>query len=222
MTYPDGGVYKGWVENSVPDTSRWIPYDDRRIAEWTDGATGSTYKGEVRAGVRTGDACVVADAAGTFRGPVENGVKVGAGTLEALDGTVYEGIFKSGKIGGAAIVRYPNRDVYKGKLVGGLRAGHGVLTMAGGHTYDGLWCVRWAASRVVLARGGGGTLFSPCAGLRRLNDKYEGLGTLTRKNGDVYVGQWRAGQRHGHGRMSFATGAVEDGTWERDVFVGAS
>eukprot|EP01034_Spumella_vulgaris_P039602 gene39602-48929_t len=35
-------------------------------------------------------------------------------------------------------------------------------------------------------------------------------------NGDVYVGGWQMGERHGQGKLTRADGTVQEGLWEKD------
>jgi voltage-gated potassium channel Kch len=43
----------------------------------------------------------------------------------------------------------------------------------------------------------------------------DGMGTKVWRNGDVYHGEWRGGERHGKGVMQYASGACYDGHWQR-------
>ncbi len=57
------------------------------------------------------------------------------------------------------------------------------------------------------------------------NGKFHGQGTLRWRNGDQYVGEWKAlpeghGKRDGQGRMQYANGQVEDGLWQQGKYQG--
>lgn len=46
-----------------------------------------------------------------------------------------------------------------------------------------------------------------------VNRCMEGEGTALFDNGDVYMGDWHRGLRHGHGKMNYANGDICDGDW---------
>lgn len=48
------------------------------------------------------------------------------------------------------------------------------------------------------------------------NGLCSGNGTFTYKNGDVYVGEWKGGVRHGKGKMTYSDGYY-DGEWKNGV-----
>ena len=47
----------------------------------------------------------------------------------------------------------------------------------------------------------------------------EGYGTMTYKNGDKYVGNFKDGQHNGQGTMTHADGKIEKGIWKDGIFV---
>jgi len=57
------------------------------------------------------------------------------------------------------------------------------------------------------------------------NEQFHGQGTLRWRNGDQYVGEWKAlpggpGKRDGRGRMQYADGRVEEGLWRQGKYQG--
>ena len=51
-------------------------------------------------------------------------------------------------------------------------------------------------------------------------DKYDGIGTFTYANGDIYEGSWLAGEKNGDGKYFFKESASTfEGTWESGTFV---
>ena len=44
-----------------------------------------------------------------------------------------------------------------------------------------------------------------------------GIGICWYANGDKYYGQWRAGMRHGMGRMEWCDRHIYEGTWRQDI-----
>jgi hypothetical protein len=57
------------------------------------------------------------------------------------------------------------------------------------------------------------------AGEFRHGDKH-GHGTYTFENGDVYEGEWRYGKRSGQGRYTFAAGGYCEGSWKNNTLHG--
>ena len=49
---------------------------------------------------------------------------------------------------------------------------------------------------------------------------FEGAGSVTFKNGAVYVGEWSSGQMHGTGKMTFPDGIVYEGDFNKNEIVG--
>lgn len=52
------------------------------------------------------------------------------------------------------------------------------------------------------------------------NNIPNGCGTLTKKNGEVYAGEWKNGFKNGTGTMTLPTGYVYVGTWKNDKMNG--
>ena len=55
------------------------------------------------------------------------------------------------------------------------------------------------------------------------NDRPDGFGTMSYSFGDYqkrdyYTGEWKAGQRHGKGKLVYRNGMVKDGLWENGAF----
>ena len=49
-----------------------------------------------------------------------------------------------------------------------------------------------------------------------------GNGTWTYTDLTTYVGEWRAGKKHGQGTFTFADGSIERGIWKNDELVKAN
>ena len=50
-----------------------------------------------------------------------------------------------------------------------------------------------------------------------MNDKREGQGTYTWKNGSKYVGSWKNDKKDGKGTLTWNDGSKYDGEWKNDV-----
>jgi len=45
---------------------------------------------------------------------------------------------------------------------------------------------------------------------------------ITFPNGGYYEGEFVDGKHHGKGKMTYADGRVEEGTWQDDKFIGST
>jgi hypothetical protein len=141
---------------------------------------------------------------------------------------------------------YTNGDTYNGTYVEGLRRGKGTYTWKKfGDTYDGQYeenkkhgfgklTYRSLAGeedeeeKPEIPRGGTYVGYYH-SGLRGCPDNEKNPtnpddgsseGTFTYVNGDIYVGQWRAGKKHGRGTYSYARdGSKLVGQWEKGKMV---
>lgn len=138
---------------------------------------------------------------------------------------------------------YPNQDTYDGQFVEGYRRGKGVyIHKRNGDMYEGHYeenKKHGFGKMTYTSKYGddegdepdeprpprGGTYLGYFTGGLRgtaergeLNESSEG--TFTYANSDIYVGQWRAGKKHGHGAYSYAKdGTKLVGEWEKGKIV---
>jgi hypothetical protein len=140
----------------------------------------------------------------------------------------------------------PDGSVYEGEMKDGRPNGPGTLTDARGSYQKGEWR-NGAAYRVsgtcVLPDGTkeegtwnndgttcGGTIFYPDKRIYKgdwviVEGRAElpyGMGAMTWPDGRQYTGHFRNGKMDGAGKMTYADGKVEDGTWVQDAFQGAA
>ena len=45
----------------------------------------------------------------------------------------------------------------------------------------------------------------------------DGYGRQIRENGEVYIGEFKMGWRHGEGKCTYADGSEEEGRWEDNI-----
>ena len=48
----------------------------------------------------------------------------------------------------------------------------------------------------------------------------DGIGTYKYATGDIYVGEWSGGYRHGKGTLTRVNSEIQEGLWENDIFIG--
>jgi hypothetical protein len=137
----------------------------------------------------------------------------------------YDGEWRDDRAHGEGRYEYRAGDAYAGAWVKGKKSGRGEFSFAGGDVYRGT--VSPTARRAPPGRRAQGRRG---AGLRRgrghapagefAEDDINGAGEKTFANGDVYVGGWRRGLRHGQGRITYAprAGSADfEGEWVDDV-----
>ena len=112
-------------------------------------------------------------------------------------GREYEGQYKKHKRDGQGTYTYANGDQYVGEGKEHKYYGKGTYIYSNGDKYMGEW----------------------------KKDKYhqpdqskerEGFGTYIYINGDRYVGEWKKGKRHWKGTLTYVSGKVEEGVWNKD------
>jgi len=120
-----------------------------------------------------------------YTGPWKNGKFHGKGTLRWKCGQVYVGGFKNDKFCGKGKMTFEDGDTYEGDFKNDEFHGKGKMTFASGCSWANSIHVDYARSAVYDGD------FE--------NDNRHGHGTMTYSDGDVYVGGWLSGQRHGQG-----------------------
>ena len=88
-------------------------------------------------------------------------------------------------------LRFPNQDKYKGTFERDEIHGEGVLHRATGSTVSGVWSHGLNGKGVEVMKDE--TTYS---GVFK-DGKYDEIGSLTFKNGEVYNGVWLMGKKHG-------------------------
>ena len=137
----------------------------------------------------------------------------GHGQMLLKNGDLYEGAFEHNDAHGLGKLSYHNGEVYEGHFANGRRHGRGMFTFSNGDRLMGEWL---NDKRV------GDGLFRPvgfCAGVERSggddsacpkrNGRKHGHCSVTYRNGDKYVGEFRDGLKHGNGTCVFSLESPE-------------
>lgn len=153
----------------------------------------------------------------------------GKGKAEYKTGDTYEGDFVEGKRQGKGVYTFKqNGDIYEGFYADNMKSGFGkiVYTNKKGDDEEG-GDAEDEEEGGALPRGGKylGFFSNNLRGCKEDQDPSSGAeGTFSYTNGDVYVGQWRAGKKHGKGSYTFAkddtklvgewdNGKIANGRW---------
>ena len=212
-TYADGSTYDGgWLKNMRHGEGvQWFNGGDKFEGEWVDDqmhgsgsyvwADGVKYKGEYQCNLRHG-----------------------IGKCDYLDGSINQGQWEHGEFLGKKFKPdYEYTGEYNmtlGSYLYATKTGFGTKVWKDGtrRSYKGEWYQdRMAGMCQAMSNfDGPGTVYS--GQLLAAGDGVKhGQGTFTAANGDVYVGQWDHGKRHGHGQLTYAkTGEVYTGKWYND------
>jgi hypothetical protein len=197
---------------------------------------GKVYVGEWKAGLRHGEGMETMKDGKVYKGSFNGGKREGTGTLleKSAGKTIYRGKWKDGKYQGEGIlierrhVANSNRVIvirFEGEFSVGMKHGYGVLSNESENTeWKGIWSHDKPVSGKWRVRYSDGGLFVGHGQVLEENASIgdrvvvipEGFGTFQYQNGDVYVGTFEYGIRHGFGTCKFATGEQWEGAWIDD------
>lgn len=212
-TYPDGTIQSGTFENNVYQETQAQIEDEDADLTWEDG---SSYVGEVEAGLPHG-----------------------FGTLTLADGDSMYGSFENGKLNDdTAHYDFADGGTYDGPMVNGVFSGHGTRTFGGdyvGHSYTGDFANGYFNGEGTYTFPDGSTnvgqfkdgiFVPPSTGKQEyeyvgatLNGIPHGVGKMTSSNGEIYKGDFLNGMRHGLGELTHPNGAQVNGRFENNEFV---
>lgn len=156
-------------------------------------------------------------------GPRDNGSRdfTGQGKAEYKTGDIYDGDFVEGKRHGKGSYTFKaNGDYYCGGYEDNMKSGFGKLIYSGKKGEDdegGDAADEDEEAPVLLPSKYLGVFANNQRGCKEDQDpsKVPSEGTFCYPNGDVYVGQWRAGKKHGNGSYTFAKDETKlVGEWE--------
>jgi len=174
-----------------------------------------------------------------YSGEFQNSMFNGHGTFSWASGHSLSGSFSDNTCSLVGRKVYPDGQIYLGELQADLEHGKGVLMQAG-RRLIGLWqegrCVEELFETFVPALeldaiegeewqkvfGGFRKAEAPeggCPGLRILDDAgeaVEGKAIVLYLNGDMYVGEVKAGKKHGPGMYVYADLTAYKGSWSED------
>ncbi len=222
-TYKSGNRYAGQFANKKK--SGFAVYDF---------ASGSNYKGQFANGKRNGPGVYVHHSGSRFEGTFVNDKRSGFGVYYTSTGTRQECKWASGdrqycvttfKSGarvegdqdGLGIHFYKDGDRYFGEFVRGKKSGLGVYYFSNGTNYAG---------QFENGQYHGMGIFTYKSGNRFEGESRGGIGVFGSKtytNGDHYIGEFggeKKYHRNGRGKIIYADGRVDEGTWLNDKFVG--
>jgi len=155
-------------------------------------ATSITLRGQLFEGVREGMGRCLYKNGDYYNGQWVNDKRTGMGRLDFKCGDCYVGEFHQNRRDGHGMCTYSNGCTYDGSWIEDQRNGHGIEWFASGDRYEGTW----------------------------ENDQMHGYGVYTWANGETYKGDYVNGMRHGIGKADYLDGAINQGAWEKDVFLG--
>ncbi len=138
----------------------------------------------------------------------------GHGVLIWKNGEKYDGEFKNGQFTGNAVHYYANGDRYEGEFINGKRNGHGVMTWKNGDKYDGEQKDSARHGKGVYYFANGDRYEGDFE-----NGKISGKGVMYYSDEDVFIrvkydGEWKENKRNGHGVMTWKNGEKYDGEWK--------
>lgn len=146
----------------------------------------------------------------------------GQGKAEYKNGDTYDGCFEEGKRKGKGKYMFSkNGDVYEGFYEDNMKSGFGKLVYGNkkGEDEEGGDEAEEEEGAAKIGRGGTylGVFSNGQRGCKDDQDPNQASseGTFSYVNGDVYVGQWKAGKKHGKGSYTFAKDDTKlVGEWE--------
>lgn len=111
--------------------------------------SGSTYEGDFKSDLRSGNGTLTWDDGRQYRGQFDNGMFHGHAVMTWPDGRKYRGQYADDKKHGEGTFAWQDGRRYQGQWVVGKRHGIGVYTNAKGFTRTGMWQmdrpIRWEA-----------------------------------------------------------------------------
>ncbi|XP_029689596.1 radial spoke head 10 homolog B isoform X1 [Takifugu rubripes] len=215
VAYFEGGhMYKGLFSKGLMDGPGVFTHAD-----------GLKYEGEFVSNLPMGQGIYTWLDGSTYEGQVCHGLRHGMGTYTCLtNGVVHTGQWSLGGRHGKGTTYYNQEKTswYKGDWVRNRKQGWGVRCYPSGNLYSGEW-------RNNLRHGEGTmrwiNLHQQYVGMWQ-NGVQHGQGThfWNTSQGEgghfflssQYTGEFVQGQRHGHGKICFASGATYVGEWKHD------
>jgi hypothetical protein len=132
LRFKSGNVYEGALADGTA-------MDGAGSYIWA--AHGVSYKGDFKANTIVGAGAYEWSDGSTYEGQVVAGLRHGTGKFTGKGGSpVYEGEWKEGRRHGhGKLVYTPGGNVYEGQWADDMREGQGTLTHASGNVYKGAW-----------------------------------------------------------------------------------
>ena len=134
---------------------------------------------------------------------------------------VYIGEFKKGLRHGEGQILFPDGQSYHGQWDNNKKHGHGTETSSCGDLYEGQWSLNKPmfghAVEWTICYANQEKYVGTCCDRKGCEFQPEGSGTYKYSTGDVFIGDWHEGVRHGKGVMYHASGDVEETEWVNGV-----
>ncbi|OMJ79425.1 hypothetical protein SteCoe_20580 [Stentor coeruleus] len=146
---------------------------------------GSTYIGDVVAGVRQGIGKLSWPDGDTYTGEWKNDIQTGWGVNDWSEGSSYTGFFIANLKEGVGLYKWPDGAEYFGQWKTNKMHGIGKYTWTDGKIYLGEW----------------------------EESQMQGFGVLLWKDGRKYEGTWMDGKKHGEGVTWYSNGRLSRDIW---------
>jgi hypothetical protein len=208
-----GSIYTGQFKNGC--------FNGEGTMEWPNG---QVYKGEFEDCEYNGQGTYTWTSGTKYIGEWKEGNRNGKGTIFYYDGNKYEGEWKNSNYHGQGTFFYEGGSKYIGEWKDGEEHGSGVkITVWSNNDYTsekkGFWqngkYIGEEEIEVYKKKLDEFTKMFCVSG-----DCEEGIGTYKYATGDIYVGEWRDGYRHGKGTLNRVNSEIQEGLWENDIFKG--
>lgn len=196
----------------------------------TVSAKGTRYEGDFVNDERTGRGVFVWSDGGRYEGDFVNGRMTGKGISIAAKGNRYEGDFVDNQRHGKGLFTWTDGSRYTGDWVNGKMSGYGEMRFKDGSSKRGVWvddkldkpCTSDSACTELKTE-----FAMPLVNCKvndvDLNKEYRGEcvnglahGKGRAKGRDIYVGDFKNGNKHGQGKYSWASGDSFEGSYVDD------
>uniref|UniRef100_H3D5R8 Uncharacterized protein n=1 Tax=Tetraodon nigroviridis TaxID=99883 RepID=H3D5R8_TETNG len=215
LAYFEGGhMYKGWFSKGLMDGCGVFTHAD-----------GFKYEGEFVCNLPMGQGSYTWPNGCTYDGEVYNCLRHGMGTYKSLKNSVeYTGEWSLGKRHGKGAIYYNQEKTswYKGDWVRNRKEGWGVRCYPSGNIYSGEWrnnlrhgegTMRWTNLRQqYVGAWQGGVQHGRGTHFWNISQGDELHFFLN----SHHTGEFVQGQRHGRGRVCFASGASYEAEWHNN------
>ncbi|XP_076996689.1 radial spoke head 10 homolog B isoform X2 [Tamandua tetradactyla] len=184
-----------------------------------------SYEGGKVRGLYEGEGFAVFQGGCTYHGMFSEGLMHGQGTYIWADGLKYEGDFVKNIPMNHGVYTWPDGSTYEGEVISGMRNGFGMFKCSTQPvSYIGHWCHgkkhgkngfgthTWFLKRIPKSQY---PLRNEYIG-EFVNGNRHGHGKFYYASGAMYEGEWVSNKKHGLGRLTFKNGRVYEGLFCND------
>ncbi|ETO78252.1 hypothetical protein F444_06744 [Phytophthora nicotianae P1976] len=224
----DGYEYAGdWVDGTKHGVGiLTLPSGERFVGHFESGkfhgtgvfcaANGDRYKGQFQDNRPNGFGKFKKVTGDRYIGRTVDGLACGVGTLSTADGEVYKGHWEKDFRHGSGVCFYPNGAVYSGSWWRGRWSGNGIYVSSEGIKYVGEFSKgkQHGKGKLFFDNGDvfdGHFVHGVAEGSGRTKGTYRFF-----DSGNMYIGDWVASKRHGHGTYTFVGGSSYTGNFNND------